>query len=99
MILNDIDYDIKEIIDVIDSEPILNKELLSLGKTLSTKTVSTLISCYQVMLPKALKANHKVSDNIKYVDYVRIKNNYSNLTNKQQLIINEFKDKEKVPYL
>ena len=95
----DIDYDIKEIIEVVDSEPILNKELLELGKTLSTKTVSTLISCYQVMLPKALKANHKVSDNIKYIDYVRIKNNYNNLTSKQQLIINEFKDKEEIPYL
>ena len=58
--IDDIDYEVKEIIDVIDQEPILNEELLSLGKTLSDKTVSTLISCYQVMLPKALKANHKV---------------------------------------
>ena len=96
--VDNIDYDIKEIIDVIDTEPILNKELLELGKYLSNKTVSTLISCYQVMLPKALKANHKVKDNIKYVDYVRIKGNYNNLTNKQQLIINEFKDKDEILY-
>ena len=96
--LNNIDYDIKEIIDVVDSEPILNKELLELGKYLSDKTISTLISCYQVMLPKALKANHKVSDNIKYLDYVRLKNNYQDLTTKQQLIINEFNNKEEILY-
>ena len=31
-------------------------ELLDLGKWLAKKTLSSLISCYQVMLPKALKA-------------------------------------------
>ena len=97
--IDDIDYEIKEIIDVIDQEPILNEELLSLGKKLSDKTVSTLISCYQVMLPKALKANHKVSSNIKYVDYVKVINREVKLTDKQQLIINEFNNKEEVPYL
>ena len=97
--IDDIDYEVKEIIDVIDQEPILNEELLSLGKTLSDKTVSTLISCYQVMLPKALKANHKVSSNIKYVDYVKVTNREVKLTDKQQLIINEFNNKEEVPYL
>ena len=97
--IDDIDYEVKEIIDVIDQEPILNEELLSLGKTLSDKTVSTLISCYQVMLPKALKANHKVSSNIKYVDYVKVINREVKLTDKQQLIINEFNNKEEVPYL
>ena len=33
--IDDIDYEVKEIIDVVDNEPILNIELLSLGKTLS----------------------------------------------------------------
>lgn len=97
--IDDIDYEVKEIIDVIDNEPILNDELLNLGKTLSDKTVSTLISCYQVMLPKALKANHKVSGNIKYVDYVRIINKEVKLTDKQQIIINEFKNNNELPYL
>lgn len=96
--IEDIDYEVKEIIDIVDSEPILNKELLSLGKTLSERTISTLISCYQVMLPKALKANHKVSDNIKYIDYVRIKDINTKLTDKQQLIINEFKNKDEIMY-
>ena len=97
--IEDIDYEVKEIIDVIDTEPILNNELLELGRLLSIKTVSTLISCYQVMLPKALKANHKVSDNIKYIDYVKVINKAEKLTDKQQLIINEFKYRDEIPYL
>ncbi len=97
--IDDLDYEVKEIIDVVDTEPILNKELLELGKSLSIKTVSTLISCYQVMLPKALKANHKVKDNIKYIDYVKVKSRADKLTDKQQLIINEFKYRDEIPYL
>ena len=53
------DFDIKDIIDVVDEEVILNDELLKLGEYLKEKTLSTLISCYQVMLPKALKASNK----------------------------------------
>ena len=52
----DEDYEIKDIIDVVDSEPILTNELLELGKFVSEETLSTLISSYQAMLPKALKA-------------------------------------------
>ncbi len=97
--IEDIDYDVKEIIDVVDTEPILNKELLELGSELSNKTVSTLISCYQVMLPKALKANHKVKDNIKYIDFIKVKRKAEKLTDKQQLIMNEFKYREEIPYI
>ena len=59
-IINELsDYDdVKDIIDVVDSEVILNDELLSLGKWISNDTLSTLISSYQVMLPKALKAKN-----------------------------------------
>jgi len=92
------DIEVKEIIDVVDNEPILNKELLELGKEISKKTVSTLISCYQVMLPKALKANHKVNDNIKYIDYVIINELPDKLTSKQEEIINYLKINKKVKY-
>lgn len=51
------DHDkLKEILEVIDEEVVLNEELLSLGKEISNTTLSTLISSYQVMLPVALKA-------------------------------------------
>ena len=50
------DKELKEILDVVDSSIVLNSELLELGKWMQEDTLSTLISCYQVMLPKALKA-------------------------------------------
>ena len=41
------DYELKEIISVIDDEPILNEELLSLGKEISDEILCNLISIYQ----------------------------------------------------
>lgn len=49
------DYELKEIIDVIDKELMLNKELMELGKYLQEKTLCPLISAYQTMLPSSLK--------------------------------------------
>ena len=43
------EYKLKEIIEVIDDNPILNNELLKLGKYLSKKTLCTLTSAYQTM--------------------------------------------------
>ena len=52
----DVDYKLKNIIDVIDIEPVLTSEMLELGKYISSKTLCNLISAYQTMLPRALKA-------------------------------------------
>ena len=65
---------IKDIINVIDKEPVLNKEMLLLGKYMSDNLLAFLSSCYQVMLPKALKAEVKSNIKIKYDRYLhRIK--------------------------
>ena len=65
---------IKDIINVIDKEPVLNKEMLLLGKYMSDNLLASLSSCYQVMLPKALKAEVKGNIKIKYDRYLhRIK--------------------------
>jgi len=55
----------KEIIEIVESTFCLNEELLNLGEYLQETTLSTLISCYQVMFPKALKAKSKTEINIK----------------------------------
>ena len=52
------EYSLKEIIDLIDLEPVLNNELLDLGKYISKKTLCNLITVYQAMLPVALKAKN-----------------------------------------
>lgn len=62
---------IKDIIDITDKEPVLNKEMLLLGKHMSNSLLCSLVSSYQVMLPKALKAEIKSNIKIKYDKYLR----------------------------
>ncbi len=52
---------VKDILEVIDDKAILNEELLLLGKYIADKTLCSLITAYQTMLPKALKANIKIN--------------------------------------
>lgn len=49
---------LKEIDSVIDLEPVLNEELLALGKYMSEETFSYTISCFQTMLPSAYRAKY-----------------------------------------
>ena len=46
----------KDIIEVVDEYPVLNDELLLLGKYMQKMTLSTLMTSYQAMLPLALKS-------------------------------------------
>lgn len=71
---NDINSDLeyKYIKEIPNNDFCLNEELLSLGKYLSDSLLCTLISCYQAMLPKALKADIKTNINIKYDSYIMI---------------------------
>lgn len=90
-------YEAKDIIKVVDEEPILNDELMNLGKFMSKKYLCPLINCYQVMLPKALKANHKVDLKVKTLKYVKLNNDISHadIKVKQQLeIIDYLKDND-----
>lgn len=68
------DYDLKEIISVVDDSPILNEELLDLGKCMKEELFCNLISIYQAMLPNGYKAKYKNNIKEKYVDYIKIKN-------------------------
>ena len=95
----------KEIIDIIDSEFILDDELLSVGKYIKENTFATLISCYQIMLPKALKAKNKYKINVKYEYFIKLKDknfdieNYilNNKRNKAEIkILNDLKEKEEI---
>lgn len=91
------DYKIKDIIEIIDEKPVLNEEMLKIGTYMSKKTLCNLISCYQTMLPKALKAKHGTIINKKYISYLVI--NVDDVdkyikTEKQKQIIELFKEKE-----
>ena len=59
------EYELNEIVSLVDETPILNKEMLYIGNKLCDKILCSKISSYQVMLPKALKASSKNNMNIK----------------------------------
>ncbi|GIO26100.1 primosomal protein N' [Ornithinibacillus bavariensis] len=50
---------LKEIIDVLDINPVLTEELLELGKWVAEDTLTLYITAYQAMLPQVLKAQYK----------------------------------------
>ena len=92
----DVSYELKDIIDVTYSDVILSSELLELGKIMQSETMSTLISCYQVMLPKALKARNGSVVNKKYDTYYKLGKVKDKLTSKQKSVINLFSKRELV---
>ena len=65
-------YEVKEVIKVIDDEPILNDELYELGLWMAHQTVSPNIACFQCMLPSKMKprSNRKASVQEYYVHLV-----------------------------
>ncbi len=92
-------YEVKGIYKVIDEERVLNDELIDLGKFISEKYLCSLVYAYQAMLPKALKANHKISYNAKKLMYVKLNEDIKNyeINIKSQLeIINFLMDNKEV---
>lgn len=95
----ELSYSLKDVIEVIDDEPVLNDELLELGKFISRKTLCNLITCYQMMLPKALKARNGVVVSKKYISYLKLNECYENIVSKiknpkQLQIVNMLKEGE-----
>ena len=91
------DYETKDIIDVLDEKPILNEELIELGKIMSEKYICSLMSCYQCMLPSALKFNKK-DIKIKYEKYVEKINDLDNPSKGEVNILNLFNNSNLVKY-
>ena len=88
-----VDYEIKDILEIIDEDPVLNEEMLELGKYISKKTMSTLISSYQTMLPAALKAHKDFVVNKKYDTYIElIDKSYEPKNDNQKEIIDLLKN-------
>ena len=66
------EYEVRDILEVIDSYQVLNDEMLKLGKYISEVTLCSLIMAYQLMLPKALKASEKTNIKIKMIKYMSL---------------------------
>lgn len=83
-------FELKDIVEVIDNEPILNDELVELAHYLAQENISPLISCYQAILPPSLKpvTSNKVTE--KYAKALRfVKDVTDEKLNEKQLILLE----------
>ena len=67
------EYKTKDIIEIIDEYSVINEEMMNIGKYIKNKTLCTLISAYQTMLPSALKAHKDFVVNKKYETYMELK--------------------------
>lgn len=56
---SDYEGDLKEIDQLMDLTPVLNRELIDLGEYMAMETYSFRISCYQTMLPAVLRAKYE----------------------------------------
>ena len=93
---SDANCSLKEIKTISDEEIILNDELLELGKIMQKHTLSTLISCYQTMLPKALKAHEGVNVTKKYKTFYQLNYIPEKVNGVQQKIIDCFQNQPEV---
>lgn len=88
------EYELKEITNIVDENFILNKELLDLGNYIKSKTLCSLMTAYETMLPKGFKAKSFKTDYKSYdtylslnqsqnviVDYIKLNSRYSNQIN------------------
>ena len=95
-------FRLNDIHEIIDEEPILNEELLSLAKKLSQATVSPLITCLQVMLPGSLKPKSGKQVAIKTMKAIRVISDQKAKTAKQNECLQMLKTKDfllhDVPY-
>ena len=97
-------YELKEIVDIVDSELILNEELMELGLFIQKNTLCPLISAYQTMLPSSLKIKDNNTDYNFYKTYLELNkndeeikeylNNYKKI-NKQSELLNILLDKKR----
>lgn len=93
----DTDYELKNIINLVDEEENLNAELLKLGNYIHNKTLCTLISAYQTMLPVGLKANKNNVTTIKKVSYLKQIQEYTPINEKEATILDLFVGGKEIP--
>ena len=73
------DFEIKSIESIINKDLKLNSELMELGFYIKDKTLCTLITAYQTMLPTALKINNSKECYDKYISFIELNKNISEI--------------------
>lgn len=88
-------YEVKEIQEIIDASPLLNEELLQLGKWMAKLYVAPLISCYQAMLPRPLKPKSSAGKSAmeEWACFVRLQDG---LTSRQREVLEAIKQRQRM---
>lgn len=103
--IDNINYEIKDIISIDNQFITLNDELLKLGEYLQYKTLCTKISAYETMLPSSLKVDKKTNDLSKYIYYIELNKDSKDIDNyinnnkrckKQIEILNNLKEQKRI---
>jgi len=89
-------YELKEIIDVVDKELVLNAEMLEIGKQLQEKTLCSLITAYKTMLPSSLKVKTQKYKYDLYDNYVVLNKDEEEINN---YILNNPRAKKQIEIL
>ncbi len=69
-------YELKEIIEQLDQEVILNEELMTIGLFMKSITLTSLSNAYSTMLPTALKAKKNKNISKKYETFLSLNVSY-----------------------
>lgn len=91
------DHELKRVISVIDTEVLLNDELLELAKYMEHTTIAPYMACIQAMLPTLLKPKTITSSAV-LVKYVRMGEHFERVTPKQMDCLDFVKQRGKVLY-
>ncbi len=68
----DKDYDLKSILNIVDTDLIFDKEMFSLATYLAKETICSKMSAVKCMLPSSLKLGSKKHDYNKYDTYIKL---------------------------
>lgn len=87
----EIGFEIKDILEVLDEEPLIHEELFELAKYMAKTYCATMISCFQCMLPAKLKPK-TTSHRIKTEAWVVYKKEIDKLTKRQLEVLEIMKE-------
>lgn len=91
------DYEIAEIIEVLDDEPVINRELFELAEWMKDQTIAPMIRCLQTILPNKLRPQSNAK-RIKTQRVVRrLHGDVQGLTPTQKQFLDQFRTDTTLP--
>lgn len=90
-------FEVKEILEVIDEEPLINDELHELALFMKESTLSTTISCFQAILPSLIKPQGRLKKVVEE-KWIKVSDEEVSLTPKQLQVYQFVQEKGEVKY-